>query len=357
MKYAIIGCGRISPNHAAAAIENGLEIAAVCDVVKENMDKLCERFKISPKKYVDYKELISENKIDLAAISTESGNHAKIALDLAGAGINFIVEKPVVLSLSEADAIIAKVAEKKIVASVSLQNRFNKSIQKIREALEQNRFGKIFSAAAAIRWNRGKDYYARASWRGTWAQDGGALMNQCVHNIDLMRWLVGEEIDEIFAYTDNKNHPYIEAEDFGAALVKFKNGAIGVIEGSASVFPENLEETLYIFGEKGTVKAGGKSVNVIEEWRFADGLDDADEVKKRFSENPPNVYGFGHTPLYADVIGAIKNSREPYITISDGKKALETVLAIYKSAAEGRPVKFPLPNVATTDFIGRFGGK
>jgi len=165
---------------------------------------------------------------------------------------------------------------------------------------------------------------------------------------------MGDEIEEIYGATRQQFHDYLEAEDVGVAVVKFKNGAVGTIEGTTNVYPQNLEETLYLFGEKGTVKAGGKSVNIIEEWRFSDALDDADDVKSKFNENPPNVYGFGHTPLYADVIDAIKNDRDPYVTAEDGKQALEMVLAIYKSAAEGKPVKLPLDNVSTLDFEGRF---
>ncbi len=181
-------------------------------------------------------------------------------------------------------------------------------------------------------------------------------MNQCIHNIDLLRWMMGDEIDEVFAYTDKLYHEYIEAEDLGIALVGFKNGAYGIIEGTTNIYPKNLEETLYLFGEKGTVKAGGQSVNVIEEWLFSDALDDPEQVKLEHHENPPNVYGFGHIPLYADVIDAIKNDREPYVTAEDGKRALELVLAVYKSAAEGRSVKLPLDSCNTLDFKGRFDG-
>ena len=179
-------------------------------------------------------------------------------------------------------------------------------------------------------------------------------MNQCIHNIDLLRWMMGNEVDEVFAYTDNLNHSFIEAEDLGLAIIKFKNGSYGLIEGTTNIYPKNLEETLYIFGEKGTVKAGGTSDNIIEEWRFADDIDDPEFVKATYGENPPNVYGFGHTPLYADVIDAIKNKREPYVTAEDGKRALELVLAIYKSAAEHRPVKLPLAECSTMEFAGRF---
>lgn len=179
-------------------------------------------------------------------------------------------------------------------------------------------------------------------------------MNQCIHNIDLLRWMMGDEVDEVIGMTDQLNHPYIEAEDFGIALVKFKNGAYGIIEGTTDIYPKNLEETLYLFGEKGTVKAGGQSVNRIEEWRFSDALDEPEAVIRQFAEDPPNVYGFGHTPLYADMIDAIQNDREPYVTGEAGKRALELVLAIYKSAAEGKSVKLPLDDCSTRDFKGRF---
>jgi predicted dehydrogenase len=214
--------------------------------------------------------------------------------------------------------------------------------------------GRLIYGTAHIRWNRGADYYRQAPWRGTWEQDGGALMNQCIHNIDLLRWMMGDEISEVVGMTDNLIHDYIDAEDLGLALIRFANGSYGIVEGTTDVYPRNLEETLYIFGEKGTVKAGGKSVNLIEEWEFADKLDNPEEVKRTYNENPPNVYGFGHSPLYSDVIDAIRNDREPYITAKDGRRALELVLAIYKSAAEGKSVKLPLSKCSTTEFKGRF---
>ena len=179
-------------------------------------------------------------------------------------------------------------------------------------------------------------------------------MNQCIHNIDLLRWMMGDEVDEVVGMTDRLNHPYIDAEDLGIALVKFKNGSYGIIEGTTDIFPKNLEETLYLFGEKGTVKVGGQSVNRIEEWRFSDQLDDPKEVTAQFKENPPNVYGFGHTPLYADVIKAIEKDTEPYVNAEAGKRAMELVLAIYKSAAEGKSVKFPLEGCSTMNFVDRF---
>lgn len=356
MKYALIGCGRISPNHVAAAKGNKLEIVALCDVVKEHaLDKI-KKFELpdSIHVYENYSEMLDKEHPELVAIATESGKHAEIALDCIEHGCNVIIEKPIALSLKDADDIIAAGKKHNVKVCACHQNRFNKSVQKIRDAIEKDRFGKLFYGTAHIRWCRDYDYYHRAPWRGTWEQDGGALMNQCIHNIDLLRWMMGGDISEVMGMTDKLNHPYIECEDMGIALVKFTNGSYGIIEGTTDIWPKNLEETLYIFGEKGTVKAGGQSVNVIEEWNFSDMLDDPEEVKARFHENPPNVYGYGHTPLYADVIDAIKTDREPYVSGEDGRNALELVLGIYKSAATGTCVHFPISNCSTMEFKGRF---
>lgn len=356
LRYALIGCGRISPNHIAAAIENNLNIVALCDTLMDKVEEKLQHFNLSDgiKKHLNYKEMLEKEQLDLIAITTESGKHADIALDCIEAGSNLIIEKPIALSLEDADKIIEKAKKKGVKVSACLQNRFNKSVQKIREAIESGRFGRLFHGTAHIRWNRGEEYYKQAAWRGTWEQDGGALMNQCIHNIDLLRWMMGNEIIEVIGMTDNVNHDFIDVEDFGIALVKFANGSYGLIEGTTNIYPTNLEETLYIFGEKGTVKAGGKSLNVIEEWFFADALDNSDDVKAKYYENPPSLYGFGHTPLYADVIESVENDRKPFVTAADGRRALELVLAIYKSAAEGKSVKFPMNKCSTIDFKGRF---
>ena len=356
MKYALIGCGRISPNHIEAARNNQLEFTAMCDILPEAMEDISKKFGLEAvRKYTDYREMLAKEKPELAAIATESGKHAAIALDCIAAGCNVIIEKPIALSVADADTIIKAGKEAGVVVCANHQNRFNKSVQYIRKALEAGRFGRLSHGAAHVRWNRGRSYYDQAPWRGTWAQDGGCLMNQCIHNIDLLRWMMGDEVEEVMAYTDQLQHPYLEAEDLGLALVKFRSGAYGLIEGTTNVYPKNLEETLYLFGEKGTAKAAGTSDNIIEEWSFADGLDDPETVKKQFSENPPNIYGFGHTPLYADVIDAIRTGRKPLVDAEAGKRALELVLAIYKSAAEHRPVKLPLDDCSTLDFVGRFG--
>ena len=352
MRYAVIGCGRISPNHIVAAQKNNLDIVAICDLNPANMEDKLVKFDLpqSVHMYTDYHEMLEKEELELVAIATESGKHAQIAVDCIEQGCNLIIEKPIALSIADADAIIEAAERKNVKVCACHQNRFNKSIQKIREAVEKRRFGKMLYGTAHIRWTRDYAYYNRAKWRGTWEQDGGALMNQCIHDIDLLRWMMGDEIEEVMGMTDRLTHDYIEAEDLGIALIKFKNGGYGIVEGTTDVYPKNLEETLYLFGEKGTVKAGGEAVNIIEEWNFSDYLDEAEEVKRECHENPPNVYGYGHSKLYADVIDAIRTDRPPFVDAVAGKRALELVLAIYQSAATGQRVKLPLEKCSTLDF-------
>lgn len=357
MNYALIGCGRISPNHIVAAMKNKLNIVAVCDLIEDNMITVLSMLEADRDKinlYLDYKEMIEKEKPELIAIATESGLHAEIALYCIHKGIHVIIEKPIAMNMKDARAICQAAKDNHVVVCANHQNRFNKSIQKIYEARKEGRFGKLLHAAAHVRWNRNKDYYDQAKWRGTWVNDGGCLMNQCIHNADLLRWMMGDEIEEVMAYTDNLNHDYIQAEDLGMAIIKFKNGSYGLFEGTVNIYPKNLEETLYIFGSTGTIKAGGKSVNIIENWEFQDGNDNEEFIKQNYSENPESVYGFGHNPLYADVIKAIEHSSKPLVDAEAGTRALELVLAIYQSAATGNPVKLPLDDVCSNDFEGRF---
>lgn len=357
MRYALIGCGRIATNHIKAAFNNKLEIVAVCDVNAEHMEKLLKKHDLQDisniKRYTNYKEMIDELELDLISIATESGIHAEIALDCIDKGINVIIEKPMAMSIAEANEIIKRSNQKNVKVSACHQNRFNIAVQELRTAIEQGRFGKLSHGTIHVRWNRNEDYYTQAPWRGTWEQDGGALMNQCIHGIDLLRWMLGNDIDEVYGVTKQQFHHYLEAEDIGMAVLKFKNGAVATIEGTTNVYPQNLEETLYVFGEKGTVKLGGKSTNNIDVWNFADETDE-DQKKKGLEEETNNVYGNGHTSLFTDVIDAIKNDRTPYVDAYAGRNALELVLAIYKSQKEGKPVKFPLGEFASIDMMGEF---
>ncbi|MEE0692646.1 MAG: Gfo/Idh/MocA family oxidoreductase [Lachnospiraceae bacterium] len=356
MKYALIGCGRISTNHVKAVKNNHLEFVAACDIVPEHIEEVLKKNELQDapiKRYTDYKKMIEENDIDLIGIATESGIHAEIALYCIDHGIHVIIEKPMAMSMKDADEIIQRSEEKKVKVCACHQNRFNVAIQRLRHAVEEGRFGKLSHGSIHVRWNRNKGYYDQAPWRGTWAQDGGALMNQCIHGIDLLRWMFGNEVEEVYGSTRQQFHDYLEAEDVGMAVVKFKNGAIATIEGTTNVYPQNLEETLYVFGEKGTVKIGGKSTNNIDVWDFADETEE-DLKNKGLEEATSNVYGNGHTSLYADVIEAIENDRAPYVDAYAGRNALEMVLAIYKSQKEGKAVKFPLDDFASIDMKGEF---
>ena len=357
MKYALIGCGRIAVNHVKAVQNNHLEFIAACDTESSQIDKLLEKSGIEDtsaiKRYTDYKKMIQENNLELVAIATESGSHAKIALDCIEHGIHCIIEKPIAMSLAEADAIVRLSEEKGVKVSACHQNRFNLAVQEMRRALEAGRFGKLSHGSIHVRWNRNADYYTQAPWRGKWATDGGALMNQCIHGIDLLRWMMGDEIEEVYGQTRQQFHDYLEAEDVGMAVVKFKNGAVATIEGTTNVYPQNLEETLYLFGETGTVKLGGKSTNNIDVWQFADEAEN-DEKNNGLQEATSNVYGNGHTSLYADVIDAIHNNRKPYVDAAAGRNALELVLAIYKSCKEDVPVKLPLKKFGTDEMAGIF---
>lgn len=356
MKYALIGCGRISPNHIAAAQANHLEIVALCDIDESNIKELKAKFNLTETtaEYTDYQTMLDEIQPDLVAIATPSGSHAEIGLAALRSGSHVIIEKPITLDLADARKLIETAKNQGLVLCACHQNRFNKAIQKIHGAVEEGKFGRLFHGAAHIRWNRNENYYLQAPWRGTWQDDGGALMNQCIHNIDLLRWMMGDEVEEVMAYTDQLLHDYIEAEDLGLALIKFSNGSYGLIEGTTNVYPKNLEETLYIFGEKGTAKAAGTSTNLLEVWNFADEIQDSDKVIHEHSEAPPNVYGFGHQPLYRDVIEAIKTGRPAAVDGEAGLRALELVLAIYESARLGQPVKLPLQDAKSTDNKGRF---
>lgn len=356
MKYALIGCGRIAVNHLKAAVNNELEIVGLCDIDERKIDILSEKSGIDVSGYprfTDYKSMLKAAGPELVAIATESGNHAEIALFCIEQGIHCIIEKPMAMSMADADRIVALSEEKGVKVSACHQNRFNVAIQELRNALESGRFGKLSHGSINVRWNRNRGYYDQAPWRGTWAQDGGCLMNQCIHGIDLLRWMMGDEVEEVYGVTRQQFHDYLECEDIGMAVIKFANGAVGTIEGTVNVYPKNLEETLYIFGEKGTVKIGGTSTNNIDVWNFSDERE-GDARNKGLQEETSNVYGNGHISLYADMIDAIQNDRKPYVDAVAGRNAVEMILSIYQSAATGDSVKLPITDVASIHFEGQF---
>lgn len=292
-------------------------------------------------KYTDFNEMLARERIDIVIIATESGYHANYTVDCLNQRKHVLVEKPMALSIKDADKMIEAAKTNNVKLGVCYQNRFNYPIQKLKEAMEEGRFGKLVHGTARILWNRNDNYYEEAKWRGTLKLDGGTLMNQCIHNIDLLQWVMDSEIDSVYAETDTflRN---IEGEDFGTIIIRFKNGSVGIVEGSVCVYPKNLEETLSIFGEKGTVVIGGSSVNEVKFWRFPDTLANEKEI---IEKQLNCIYRNGHTYLYKEFIDAIRENREPLINGEEGKKSLEIVLGAYKSQRLGRKVVFPIKDM------------
>jgi len=349
LKIGIIGCGSIVPKHLRAVVENSdkMELVALCDTVPEKMDIALEEYikagganQDSIKKYNDYRRLLEDPEIHIVTVATISGIRPKIALDALDAGKHVILEKPMALSTREADEIIKKSEEEKLKVAVCHQLRFMPHIMKLKEEIDSGAFGKLVHASASMRWNRNEAYYSSSPWRGTWVYDGGAFMNQAIHVIDLMLWLMGEA-ERVYAETGTFLKK-IEAEDAGAAVIRFKNGAIGTVEASVCVYPENLEETLGIFGEKGTVLIGGKALNKVEVWN----------IKGRPSYDPAEIPPNLHTLLYEDMADAMLNDRQPLVNACEGKRAVELILSIYKSTLAEKPIDMPLGDFSTKDMLG-----
>lgn len=337
--FGVIGCGRIAPNHGSAITTlDGARIVAAADIVGERAEAFAKRFGGEP--YVSYQAMLRRSDIDIVCICTPSGLHAAQGIAAAEAGKHVLVEKPMALSLKDADALIAACRANGVKLGVVHQNRFNPPIVKLRRALEAGRFGKLNLGSAVLRWHRGQDYYDQAPWRGTWELDGGCLMNQTIHCIDLLQWIMGP-VESLFGYTTTRMRR-IEAEDNAAITIKFQNGAMGIIESSVTIYPKNLEETLNIFGETGSVVIGGVAVNRIETWRFGDGLDTEEAVLQGQEADPASVYGYGHRPLIADFVNAVRTGCDPAVPGPEGRKALEIILGIYQSVRTGSPVTFPL---------------
>lgn len=350
LRYALIGCGRIAVNHIKAILINkNIDLVALCDIDLQQINILAEKTGLSLEGinlYSSHMDLLKEEKLDFVGIATDSGSHAKIAIDCLNKKIHVVVEKPMALSIQDADKMIKIASKNKVKLAVCHQNRFNKVISKLKQTIDKKKMGKINYGVANIRWNRNADYYKQASWRGKWATDGGCLMNQCIHNIDLLLWMMVSQVVEVYGCLRNNNHKYNEGEDLGIAILKFKNGSLGIIEGTVDIYEENWEETLSVFGKNGVVEIGGKSVNKINLWKIKDSV-----VGDNCNETPPNIYGFGHNLLYKDFVLSIKDKREPLINGIEGKKALEVILAIYKSHKDGKNVFLPLKSFESTKMV------
>ena len=338
LRIALVGCGRISQNHfdAIATVE-GLELSAVCDTVETRAREAAERLGVPA--FTNYQQMLAKADADAISICTPSGLHSAQGVLAARAGKHVITEKPMAITLEQADALVEACDSNDVRLFVVKQNRLNPSIQLLKRAVEKGRFGRIYLANTTVRWHRPQEYYDAASWRGTWEFDGGAFMNQASHYVDLIQWLIGP-VESVMAKTATQARR-IEAEDSGIAVLKFRNGALGVIEVNVLTHPKNWEGSITIMGEKGTVKIGGTAVNKVEHWAFAD-YDDDDKLIEAASTNPPSVYGFGHIGYYRNVLSVLRGAADPETDGRAGRKSLELILGIYASAKTGRDVPLPL---------------
>ncbi len=337
-KIALVGCGRISKRHSdilGNAVIPNTSLAAVCDIVPEKAKELGKKFNVPY--YKDMDEMMQKQKeIDIVSVLTPSGLHAKHVINLAKYGKHIIVEKPMALTLEDADEMIETCDKYGVKLFVIKQNRFNIPVQKLRQALEQGRLGKLVLGTVRVRWCRPQEYYDRDDWRGTWAYDGGVLTNQASHHVDLLEWMMGD-VESVFAKSTTALVD-IEAEDTAAVVLKFTNGSIGIIEATTATRPKDLEGSLSILGEKGSVEIGGFAVNEMKVWNFTDKQDDDEEVMEKYSVNPPNVYGFGHQEYYEHVIDCIQNNKQALIDGFEGRRSLELISAIYESVETGKEI-------------------
>lgn len=330
LKFALLGCGRIAKRHSEllghGQIENA-KLVAVCDIVEEKAKKIGEQFGVPY--FTDMNEMLAKTDMDVVTVLTESGYHAKHVIEIAKHKKHIVVEKPMALTLDDADAMIKACDEAGVKLFVVKQNRFNVPVVKAREALEAGRFGKLVLGTVRVRWCRPQAYYDQDPWRGTWALDGGVLTNQASHHVDLLEWMMGEvESVQAMSTTALAN---IEAEDTAIVNLRFKNGALGIIEATTAVRPKDLEGSLSVLGEKGTVEIGGFAVNQMKVWNFTQEQEGDADVMEKYSVNPPNVYGFGHQAYYDHVVDAILNNTKHLVDGLQGRKSLELINAIYES--------------------------
>ena len=344
--FGIIGCGMISRFHAKAVADlRGAQVVACQDAFPSAADKLAAELGCTA--YHDLDDLLADPAVDVVTICTPSGLHMEPAVAAAKAGKHIIVEKPLDITLKRCDAMIAAAKKAGVVLSTIFPSRFHESSQLVKQAIEKGRFGRLTMGDAYVKWFRTQDYYDSGAWRGTWKLDGGgALMNQAVHSVDLLLWFMGPAV-EVSAYTATLAHQRIEVEDVAVATVKFANGAVGVIEASTATWPGELKR-LEISGDAGSAIVREEDLAV---WKFAKETKADEQVRQRMASRTqtgggaadPKAIGYhGHMLQFQDVLAAIKKGTQPLVDGPEGRKAVELILAIYKSAESGKPVKLPL---------------
>lgn len=341
INFAIVGCGRIAKRHAELLGTGqiaGARLAAVCDIDPSRADAFATRYGVPA--FTSLPDMLEHRGIDAVSVLTPSGMHAEHAILVARSKRHVIVEKPMALTLEDADAMIAAADEARVRLFVVKQNRFNVPVVRAREALEAGRFGKLVLGTVRVRWCRDQSYYNQDSWRGTWAQDGGVIANQASHHVDMLAWFMGP-VESVHARSA-RALVNIEAEDTAVATIKFRNGALGIVEATGATRPSDLEGSLSVLGSGGAVEIGGFAVNKIRHWQFVHPSDDDAQVMERYSVNPPNVYGFGHQAYYEHVVGCLGDNTSALVDGHVGRESLELVAALYESMASGREVTLPL---------------
>ncbi len=337
LKVALVGCGRISQRHSELLGKkqiDGMELVAVCDLKPERAKAVAELHGVPA--YFDMHEMMQKEQVDVVTVLTESGNHARHVIELAPYGKHLIVEKPMALRLDDADRMIEACDRNRCKLFVVKQNRFNVPVVKLREALKAGRFGKLVMGTVRVRWCRTQQYYDQDDWRGTWAQDGGVLANQASHHVDLLQWMMGD-VESVSAISSTALVD-IETEDTAAVILRFTNGALGIIEATTATRPKDLEGSLSIIGESGSVEIGGFAVNEMKIWNFANPEVGDDTVLEEFSVNPPNVYGYGHKAYYEQVVRSIREDTRALVDGLAGRRSLELINAIYESIETRREV-------------------
>ena len=337
INIGLIGCGKIAKRHSEILGEGkiiGAKLQAVCDMNIERAKAIGEKFNVNS--YSDMHEMMKSEPIDVLTILTASGHHASNVIELANYKKHIIVEKPMALTLEDADKMISACDDAGIKLFVIKQNRFNVPVLKAKEAILNNRLGKLTLGTIRVRWCRKQSYYDQDPWRGTWKYDGGVLSNQASHHIDLLEWMMGE-VESVSAFSKTMLVD-IEAEDTAVVILKFKNGALGIIEATTATRPTDLEGSLSLLGEKGTIVIGGFAVNEMKVWNFTNELDSDSDVMKNYSSNPSNVSGFGHIAYYNHVVDCINNGSAQLVDGLEGRKSLELIHAIYESIELGKEV-------------------
>lgn len=341
IRIAIVGCGRIAKRHAELLGSGqiaGAKLVAVCDLLADRAQAFAAKYDVPG--FTSVANLLEKSDADVITVLTPSGSHAALSIEASSAGRHVIVEKPMALTLADADAMIRAADEAGKQLFVVKQNRFNVPVVKAREALEAGRFGKLVLGTVRVRWCRDQSYYDHDAWRGTWAQDGGVIANQASHHVDMLGWFMGP-VESVHARSA-RALVNIEAEDTAVATLKFRNGALGIVEATGATRPRDLEGSLSVLGAGGTVEIGGFAVNQIRHWNFVEPAPEDADVMERFSVNPPNVYGFGHQAYYEHVVDCLRNGKPALVDGREGRASLELVAALYESMASGKEVMLPL---------------